>query len=162
MTWKHGHEIVFEVRRGDCIETPHGERYELKQDKDGYLVIHTDRNTPRLKNLKYTLFRKLKMTVNWKEPLRIEGLGQAPLPCTLLVSSTKKGDKVVVETADGAVYAAYKDTGLVQGQLGFVRVTNPPQEWKQAFELWKGQPAEKEYSVEQTFKDAFELGRSWK
>lgn len=102
------------------------------------------------------------MTVNWKEPLQIEGLGQAPLTCTLLVSSTKKGDKVVVETADGTVYAAYKDTGLVQGQLGFVRVTNPPQEWKQAFELWKGQPAEKEYSVEQTFKDAFELGRSWK
>jgi outer membrane protein assembly factor BamB len=162
MTWKHGDEIVFEVRRGDCVETPHGERYELKQDANGYLVIQTDSGDRRLKNLKYTLFRKLRMTVNWSQALQIEGLDSTPLPCVLLVSSTIKGNKVVVETQDGTIYAAYKDTGLVQGQLGFVRVTNPPQEWKQAFELWKGQPAEQEYSVEQTFKEAFELGRNWK
>jgi hypothetical protein len=161
MTWKHGHEIVFEVQRGDCIETPHGERYELKQDKDGYLVIQTDRNDLRLKNLKYTLFRKLRMTVNWKEPLQIEALGVTTLPCTLLMFNLK-GDKAVVELADGTGFFADKRSGLIEGQRGFARVINVPQEWKQAFELWKGQPAEKDYSVEQTFKDAFELGRSWK
>jgi hypothetical protein len=161
MTWKYGDHIVYDVCRGDCIETQHGERYQLKQDANGYLTIETNTGVRRLKNLKYTLFRKLKMTVNWKEPLRIEGLGQAPLSCKVLTNNLK-GDKWVVETEDGTVYAAYKDTGLVQGQLGFVQVTNPPQEWKQAFELWKGQPAEQDYSVEQTFKEAFELGRSWK
>jgi hypothetical protein len=101
------------------------------------------------------------MTVNWKEPLQAEVLGVTTLPLKLLTFNSK-GDKAVVELADGTCYFADKYSGVIEGQKGFARVINRLEPWKEAFDQWKGQPREQDYSIEQTFKEAFELGRSWK
>jgi HD superfamily phosphohydrolase len=73
-----------------------------------------------------------------------------------------KAGKIVVETEHGNVYVFMKDGRVVDSSITTYKLKNIVQEWKQAFDLWKGQPAEQDYSVEQTFKEAFELGRSWR
>jgi len=95
--------------------------------------------------------------IDWKKPLQIVGLDKNPVPCKVL-SVTLKSDKYVVETDAGMVYAAFKRTGFIQGQLGHIRVENPPEPWKQAFDSWGGVNDREVSVMAKTFQVGFEAG----
>ena len=97
------------------------------------------------------------MLVDWNKPLMLE-LGEEVY---YVGPDPEDKQKVVLMMKNRLSFViADKLTGKLFYSRGYV--VNKLEPWLQAFELWKGQPAEQDYSVEQTFKEAFELGRSWK
>jgi hypothetical protein len=78
---------------------------------------------------------KLKETdmIDWRKPLQIEATGQASVPCKFVTASLR-GDRNIVETEDGNVFAVCKITGFVHGRIGCFRVANVKEPWEVAWE----------------------------
>jgi hypothetical protein len=149
-----------------CTGTPAvvGREYPVYKDRLGRLSIeYTGTNfSDNLHGLTATTFTKKESTMfSWGKPLQLEGLGQAPLPCTLLVGRSLKGDYCVVELEDGSIYAVNRETRKVQGKL-FLSVSNRVNPVDEAFDRWEGQPAEHDYSVKATFLAGWEAALKWK
>lgn len=162
LTGRQWHDRGIQV--GEVLVSDSGKRYQVYEDTRGARCIE-DINKTCVKRYLFPMTaiyftKETKMAVDWTKPLQIEGLEKAPLACKFLTFNLK-GDKHIVETVEGAVYAAYKESGLLQGQLGFVRVTNKLKPWEEAFDRWQGQPAEQDYTVKKTFEAGFEAGLTY-
>jgi hypothetical protein len=73
--------------------------------------------------------------IDWRKPLQIEATGQAPIPCKFVTSSFR-GDRNIVETEDGNVYAVCKITGFVHGRIGCFHVKNVKEPWELAWDAY--------------------------
>ena len=158
-TGRHWHDIGIQV--GEVlVQCNTKQKYKVYEHPDGYQFIYSkmDNRPVKLFQLQHTLFEKESTMIDWKKPLQLEGLGMAPLPCKFVTVSLK-GDKNIVETADGTIYAVYKNTGCVQGQLGHIRVTNAKEPWEVAFADYKQKQKDyKDPTEESIFEAGYQAG----
>jgi hypothetical protein len=97
--------------------------------------------------------------IDLKKPLESVGPNLNETPVTLI--GLASGNRIVVEWPTGSIWSFRKNEKGVyySGQHIFLR--NCKADWEKAFDEWQGQPAEQDYSVRQTFKEAFEAGIKW-
>jgi hypothetical protein len=95
------------------------------------------------------------MPINWHRPIELATTGEV----LHFVGWSANGRQAIVEAkSSNTIYRADVTTGSIS--LGTC-VRNVKEPWEKAFDDWQGQPAEQDYSVRQTFKEAFEAGRLW-
>jgi len=94
--------------------------------------------------------------IDWSKPLYTTAFTGHTV---YFIGFTPDGEQAVVQSSSGALYKAYRTTGQLVNSSTTVK--NKREDWEEAWLKWNGQPVEQDYSVQQTFKEAFELGRTW-
>jgi hypothetical protein len=97
--------------------------------------------------------------IDLKKPL--EAFGDSINDTRVTLIGTASNNRVIVEWWNGVIWSFTKkeDGDYYSGPN--MKLRNCKADWEKAFDEWQGQPAEQDYSVRQTFKEAFEAGRLW-
>jgi hypothetical protein len=95
-----------------------------------------------------------KQMIDWTKPLETEKGNKV----YYIGLDPRNTFKVVLVTHGGSYFSVYKDTGYDGPNKIGLCVVNSKEPWEKAWDHWQGQPAEQDYSVKQTFKEAFQLG----
>jgi len=100
-----------------------------------------------------------KQMIDWKKPLVCNSFAD---PKVHFIGFTPNNCHAVVISTTGTLYKVDLNTSRIVGSnADGCKVENQKEPWEKAWNHWQGQPAEQDYSVKQTFKEAFELGLKW-